>query len=286
MNGLLVVNKQKGYTSRDVVNIVGKTLGTKKVGHTGTLDPIAEGVLVCVIGKYTKLCDVLVSEEKEYIATMQFGILTDTLDNTGKVLERCEKQITINDVKKAFENFKGEYKQTVPIYSAVKLDGKKLYEYARDNIEIELPTRKVNIKELEIIDFKDNILTFKTLVSKGTFIRSLVRDIGEYLETYGTMTQLTRTKQGNFLIENSYTIDEIKKGNYRLVDLKDIFKDYPLIEVDSNMYEKVIHGQEFANDFNKDFILYSYNNEIVAVYQISKKDNKKIKPLILVWFFK
>jgi len=286
MNGLLVVNKQKGYTSRDVVNIVGKTLGTKKVGHTGTLDPIAEGVLVCVIGKYTKLCDVLVSEEKEYIATMQFGILTDTLDNTGKVLERCEKQITINDVKKAFENFKGEYKQTVPIYSAVKLDGKKLYEYARDNIEIELPTRKVNIKELEIIDFKDNILTFKTLVSKGTFIRSLVRDIGEYLETYGTMTQLTRTKQGNFLIENSYTIDEIKKGNYRLVDLKDIFKDYPLIEVDSNMYEKIIHGQEFANDFNKDFILYSYNNEIVAVYQISKKDNKKIKPLILVWFFK
>jgi len=286
MNGLLVVNKQKGYTSRDVVNIVGKTLGTKKVGHTGTLDPIAEGVLVCVIGKYTKLCDVLVSEEKEYIATMQFGILTDTLDNTGKVLERCEKQITINDVKKAFENFKGEYKQTVPIYSAVKLDGKKLYEYARDNIEIELPTRKVNIKELEIIDFKDNILTFKTLVSKGTFIRSLVRDIGEYLETYGTMTQLTRTKQGNFLIENSYTIDEIKKGNYRLVDLKDIFKDYPLIEVDSNMYEKIIHGQEFANVFNKDFILYSYNNEIVAVYQISKKDNKKIKPLILVWFFK
>jgi len=282
MNGLLVVNKQKGYTSRDVVNIVGKTLGTKKVGHTGTLDPIAEGVLVCVIGKYTKLCDVLVSEEKEYIATMQFGILTDTLDNTGKVLERCEKQITINDVKKAFENFKGEYKQTVPIYSAVKLDGKKLYEYARDNIEIELPTRKVNIKELEIIDFKDNILTFKTLVSKGTFIRSLVRDIGEYLETYGTMTQLTRTKQGNFLIENSYTIDEIKKGNYRLVDLKDIFKDYPLIEVDSNMYEKIIHGQEFANVFNKDFILYSYNNEIVAVYQISKKDNKKIKPLILV----
>lgn len=282
MNGLLVVNKQKGYTSRDVVNIIGKTLGTKKVGHTGTLDPIAEGVLVCVVGKCTKLCDILVSDEKEYIATMQFGILTDTLDNTGNVLKTCEKIITIEQVKQAFENFNGEYEQVVPIYSAVKIDGKKLYEYARDNIDIELPKRKVNIKKLEIIDFKDNVLTFKTLVSKGTFIRSLIRDIGEYLGTYGTMTQLIRTKQGNFLIENSYTIDEIKKGNYRLVDLKDIFKDYPLIEVDSNMYEKIIHGQEFTNVFNKDFILYSYNNEIVAVYQISKKDNKKIKPLILV----
>ena len=139
MNGLLVVNKQKGYTSRDVVNIVGKTLGTKKVGHTGTLDPIAEGVLVCVIGKYTKLCDVLVSEEKEYIATMQFGVLTDTLDNTGNVLKTCEKIITIEQVKQAFENFNGEYEQVVPIYSAVKIDGKKLYEYARDNIDIELP---------------------------------------------------------------------------------------------------------------------------------------------------
>jgi len=282
MNGLIVVNKQKGFTSRDVVNIIGKTLGTKKVGHTGTLDPIAEGVLVCVVGKCTKLCDILVSDEKEYIATMQFGILTDTLDNTGKVLKTCEKIITIEQVKQAFKNFNGEYEQVVPIYSAVKIDGKKLYEYARDNIDIELPKRKVNIKKLEIIDFKDNVLTFKTLVSKGTFIRSLIRDIGEYLGTYGTMTQLTRTKQGDFLIENSYTIDEIKNGNYRIVDLKEIFKDYPLIEVDSNMYEKVIHGQEFANDFNKDFILYSYNNEIVAVYQISKKDNKKIKPLILV----
>lgn len=282
MNGLIVVNKQKGFTSRDVVNIIGKTLGTKKVGHTGTLDPIAEGVLVCVIGKCTKLCDILVSDEKEYIATMQFGILTDTLDNTGNVLKTCEKIITIEQVKQAFENFNGEYEQVVPIYSAVKIDGKKLYEYARDNIDIELPKRKVNIKKLEIIDFKDNILTFKTLVSKGTFIRSLIRDIGEYLGTYGTMTQLTRTKQGNFLIENSYTIEEIKNGNYKLIDLKEIFIDYPVIDVDDSVYDKIKHGQEFTNSLNSEFILYSYKNEIVAVYHISKKDKNKIKPLILV----
>lgn len=282
MDGLLVINKQKGYTSRDVVNIVGKTLGTKKVGHTGTLDPIAEGVLVCVVGKCTKLCDILVSDEKEYIATMQFGILTDTLDNTGNVLKTCEKIITIEQVKQAFENFNGEYEQVVPIYSAVKIDGKKLYEYARDNIDIELPKRKVNIKKLEIIDFKDNILTFKTLVSKGTFIRSLIRDIGEYLGTYGTMTQLTRTKQGNFLIENSYTIEEIKNGNYKLIDLKEIFIDYPVIDVDDSVYDKIKHGQEFTNSLNSEFILYSYKNEIVAVYHISKKDKNKIKPLIWV----
>ena len=147
MNGLIVVNKEKNYTSRDIVNILGKPLGTKKIGHTGTLDPIAEGVLVCVIGKCTKLCDVLTSEEKEYIATMQFGILTDTLDNTGNILKTNDKKVTLDEINKAINHFKGEYLQTVPIYSSVKVNGKKLYDYARNGEEVELPKRIVNIKK-------------------------------------------------------------------------------------------------------------------------------------------
>jgi len=282
MNGLVVVNKKHGFTSRDIVNVLGKIFDTKKIGHTGTLDPIAEGVLVCVIGKCTKLCDILVSDEKEYVATMQFGILTDTLDNTGKVLNTCDKKITLDKVTEAFEHFTGEYEQTVPIYSAVKVNGKKLYDYARNNIKVELPKRIVNIKSLEIIDFNDNILTFKVSVSKGTYIRSLIRDIGEYLGTFGTMTKLIRTNQGGYSIDKSYTLEEIEKGKYKLIGLEEIFKNYPIIEVDDEILKKVQHGQEFNNSLNSEFVLYSYKKQVIAVYQISKKDKNKIKPLILV----
>ena len=282
MNGLIVVNKEKGFTSRDVVNILSKTLGTKKVGHTGTLDPIAEGVLVCVVGKCTKLSDVLVSDEKEYIATMEFGKLTDTLDKTGNILKTNGRVITLDEVNDVLEHFTGEYLQEVPAFSAVKVNGKKLYDYARSGVNIELPKRMVNIKNIELIDFKDNILTFKTKVSKGTYIRSLIRDIGEYLGTYSTMTKLVRTNQAGYSIDNSYSLDEIKKGNYKLIELDEIFKNYPCIEVNEELYEKIIHGQEFLNELNKNYIVYKYKNEVVAIYQISKKDKNKIKPLILV----
>lgn len=282
MNGLIVVNKEKGYTSRDVVNILGKILGTKKIGHTGTLDPIAEGVLVCVVGKCTKLCDILVSDEKEYIATMEFGYLTDTLDETGEVLKRNEKQVTLDEVKEALNHFTGEYLQEVPIFSAVKVNGRKLYEYARNCIDVELPKRMVNIKSIELIEYKDNILTFKVCVSKGTFIRSLIRDIGEYLGTYATMTKLIRIKQSGYTIDKSYSLEDIRNGEFKLIELDGIFKEYPVINVDKLMYEKIIHGQEFKNELNKDYIIYKYNDEVIAVYKISDKDKNKIKPLILV----
>ena len=282
MNGLLIVNKEKGFTSRDVVNILGKILGTKKIGHTGTLDPIAEGVLVCVIGKCTKLCDVLVSDEKEYIAEAEFGYLTDTLDNTGNVLKSNNKELSLEEVRDALNHFIGEYEQEVPIFSAVKVNGKKLYNYARSNIEVELPKRKVNIKNIELISFENNKLTFKVFVSKGTFIRSLIRDIGSYLGTYATMTKLVRTQQGNNRIENSYTLKEIKNGDFKLVTIDEVFKDYPIIDVNEELYKKIIHGQEFVNVLNKDYIVYRYDKKVIAVYQISKKDKNKIKPLILV----
>ena len=177
MNGVVLVNKYKGVTSRDVVNELTHVFNTKKIGHTGTLDPIASGVLVCTIGKYTKLNDVLTSKYKEYIATMELGYLTDTLDNTGKVLSTSDDIPNEDRIREVIYSYKKKYMQEVPIYSSVKVNGRKLYEYARNNETVELPIKEVDIKEIEILSIDEREIVFKTLVSKGTYIRSLIRDI-------------------------------------------------------------------------------------------------------------
>ena len=151
MNGIIIVNKPYGYTSRDVVNILCKKFKTKRIGHTGTLDPIATGVLILCIGSATKLVEALTSDDKEYIATVELGTLTDTLDNTGNVIKEEKTNLNVNQITKALEKMQGVYEQEVPIYSAVKINGKKLYEYAREGINVELPKRMVNIKSLELI---------------------------------------------------------------------------------------------------------------------------------------
>ena len=219
-NGLLVVNKPKGMTSRDVVNKVCRKFNTKSVGHIGTLDPLAEGVLVCLIGKYTKLANILTNHDKEYIASFKLGILTDTLDITGNVLKEGKKEFSKDEITSALNHFKGKYNQEVPIYSAVKVNGKKLFEYARNNIDVKLPSKIVNIYDIELIDIKDDIITIKCKVSKGTYIRSLIRDIGAFLDTYATMTSLVRTTLGNFNIDEAYTLEDIENNNYKL----DLFK--------------------------------------------------------------
>ena len=150
MNGILVVNKPDNYTSRDVVNIIGGILKTKKIGHTGTLDPIATGVLVVCIGNTTKLCELLTSEYKEYIATIKLGIKTDTLDTTGTIIETKDYNVSKNQIKEVLNTFLGTSIQTTPIYSAVKVNGKKLYEYAREGIQVELPKREINITNIEL----------------------------------------------------------------------------------------------------------------------------------------
>ncbi|NLM63337.1 MAG: tRNA pseudouridine(55) synthase TruB, partial [Mollicutes bacterium] len=201
MDGIILINKKKGVTSRDVVNIISQKLNIKKVGHTGTLDPLATGVLVICIGKATKIVELMTNEDKEYIAEVTLGIKTDTLDITGNVIEEeiCFK--TKEEIIEALNIMKGEYEQEVPIYSAVKIKGKKLYEYARNKEKVELPKRLVNIKEINLIgDIKyvDSkvIFSFKCKVSKGTYIRSLIDDIAKKLNTIGVMSNLTRIKQG------------------------------------------------------------------------------------------
>ena len=175
-NEIIVVYKPTDYTSRDVVNKLIYMKGTRKIGHTGTLDPLATGVLVCVTNKYTKLVEIITGLEKEYIASIKLGISTDTLDITGEVIKTSKVEYYDKDyIKKILNSFVGEYSSEVPLYSAVRVKGKRLYEYARNNIEVDVPIRNVYIKEIELIDYKDDIITFRVVVSKGTYVRSLIQ---------------------------------------------------------------------------------------------------------------
>lgn len=278
MNGILVINKEKDYTSRDVVNVLNKTLQTKKIGHTGTLDPIATGVLVVCIGKYTKLVSEITGYDKEYIAEIKLGIKTDTQDITGNIIEA--KPFTVNKEKiiEVLSSFLGKNMQTVPLYSAVKINGKKLYEYARKQEKVELPQREIEIKSIELLSFDKDIITFKTTVSKGTYIRSLIEDICKKLGVIGTMNNLKRTKQGSFLIENAYTLEEIKTKNYQFMPVEKVFS-YPIVNLNEEEYNKVKNGSKITLNNPNEKIILKYQEEIIAIYQ---KEKDIFKPLIML----
>lgn len=265
-NEIIVVNKPIDYTSRDVVNKLIRIKGTKKIGHTGTLDPLATGVLVCVTNKYTKLVEIITGLEKEYIASIKLGISTDTLDITGEVIKSSNTEYYDEDyIKKILNSFVGEYSSEVPLYSAVRVNGKRLYEYARNNIEVDVPIRNVYIKEIELIDYKDDIITFRVVVSKGTYIRSLIQSICDKLNTCGTMSSLVRTKQGNFKIEDSYSLEDIEKGNYKSLSIKDVL-DVSVVELDSTLFKKVINGNKLKLQYNG-YVLFVKDNEEIALYE-------------------
>ena len=277
-NGILVINKEKGYTSRDVVNVISKLFETKKVGHNGTLDPLATGVLVVCLNKYTKLNELLVSNEKEYIAEVTLGIKTDTLDIDGAVLEKKETYVDKNDLKKTLQKFVGTYEQEVPIYSAVKVNGKKLYEYARSGEKVILPKKKVTIKKIELLKFKDNKFTFKCLVSKGTYIRSLIRDILNDLGVIGTMSNLTRTKQGVFDIENSYSLEDVRNGNYKLLLVKDVL-DIDKATVSDELKFKILNGNKIKGNYADRVLFLDEDGGELAIY---KKDNDDYKAEVML----
>jgi len=278
MNGFLIINKDLGYTSRDAVNIVSKSVGTKKVGHTGTLDPMASGVLVVCIGNGLKLCEMLTNHDKEYIAEVTLGIETDTLDMDGNVLSTEIVDIDKNKIIDGINSFKGSYLQEVPKYSAVKVNGKKLYEYARKNIDVKLPSKMVNISSIEIIDdikYTDSKIIFKikATVSKGTYIRSLVRDIGKRLGCPSVMSSLVRTRVGEFRIEEAYSIDDIKNGNFKLLSIMDILSNMKQIIVDDNLLKKIKNGVILEPFFEEEkALILDKDNNLIAIYQ--NKENK------------
>lgn len=267
MNSVIIINKEKDMTSRDVVNKLCKLLHTKKIGHTGTLDPIATGVLVVCIGRYTKLVDELTSLDKEYIAKIKLGIETDTLDVTGNIISKSDVIPTKEDVLEVLNSFLGKSIQEVPKYSAIKMNGKKLYEYAREGIDIELPKHEIEVFSIELIDFITDEITFKVHVSKGTYIRSLIRDICYKLNTVGVMSSLERTKQGNFKIEDSYMLKDIENSKHKILKLNDIF-DYPRLNLTEEQYEKVKNGNSLKLDLPDGKVLLYYHNEEIAIYDV------------------
>lgn len=277
MNGVIVVNKSKGITSRGVVNKLVKVFGTKSIGHIGTLDPMATGVLVCLIGKYTKLGSIMVNHDKEYIATFKLNVLSDTLDSEGKVLDTDDKKISLEDMQGAIKHFNGlTYMQEVPIYSAVKVNGKKLYDYARSNEDVILPKKEVTIYKLELVSFEDEV-KIKCKVSKGTYIRALIRDICAYLGTYGVMTDLVRTKLGDYDISDAYSLDEISDGTYKLYSLEDIF-DLDVRYINDDNHKQIYNGN-IVKDKNSNYILYKEGDKAVAFY--TRINEEELKPLIM-----
>ena len=278
MNGVIIVDKPINLTSRDVVNRVCKVLNTKKVGHTGTLDPIATGVLVLCIGKATKLVDVITDKDKKYEATVKLGILTDTLDIEGNIIKKGDVTLNKKELSDTLNYFIGTYNQEVPIYSAVKVKGKKLYKYARSGKNVILPKRSVTIKDIKLLDVTKDSYKFRVLVSKGTYIRSLIKDINDKLGIIGVMSGLKRIKQGNFDIKDAISLDDIENNNYKLLSITDILKDDKCIYIDDDFYNKIKNGSIIENIYNSKTVKFIYKNEVIAIYKEYDKDKTKMKP--------
>lgn len=276
----ILVNKKRDMTSFDVVSKISKLFGIKKVGHTGTLDPLAEGLMVILLGKSTRLSLDITSKYKEYIAGVYLGYETDTYDITGKTTKVKEVPKNI-DIEKTLSTYNKTYMQEVPIYSAVKVNGKKLYEYARQNLEVSLPKKEVTIKDIKLLTEEKNMFTFKATVSKGCYIRSLIRDISISLNTLGSMTSLKRTKIDNLKLKDAYTIDEIEKAKFKLLEIDNLFS-YPKIKVNKELLSKIKNGSKLENIYNiEDKVIFVDNkSNVKAIYYNDNNILKVYKNLI------
>ena len=238
INGIVNIYKEKGYTSHDVVAVLRKVVGQKKIGHTGTLDPDATGVLPVCLGRATKVCELLTDHDKTYEALLLLGNTTDTQDISGEVLEeRNPGDLTEEEVCSCIESFIGEYDQIPPMYSALKVNGKKLYELAREGKTVERKSRRVQIHGIRILEMNLPHVRMKVDCSKGTYIRTLCHDIGEKLQVGGCMEELERTKVGRFLKEDAVTLDEVRQkmeqgeGAELFTPLDQIFAELPAVTV-------------------------------------------------------
>lgn len=259
MDGIIIINKPKGYTSHDVVNIVKKKLNISKVGHTGTLDPNATGVLPILIGKATKISKYLIEHNKTYIAELALGEKSSTGDIEGEIIEKQElPNLEEHQIKQVLESFIGKQMQTPPIYSAIKINGKKAYEYARSGQTIELKPREIEIMDISLVNFEKGSITFKVKCSKGTYIRVLCEDIARKLGTVGLMKELCRTRVNEFNIEQSTDLKELKATD--LINIEEIFIKKPKIELNNKQAQLFLNGVKF-NTANPDEIYRIYKNE-------------------------
>ncbi len=276
MMGFLNIYKPKGMTSHDVVAKLRRITKIKQIGHTGTLDPFAEGVLPICIGKATRLIEYL-SDDKEYLATIQFGASTTTYDLDGEKIFVSDKKINAFDIENALKNFQGEISQIPPLYSAIKVKGKKLYEYARKGEKIEIQPRKVTIYKIKLKSFDEDLQQAQILVScsKGTYIRSIANDLGVQLGCGGYLTQLVRTIAGDFKVEDSVELKDDINISDNLINPVDKL-NYPKYIVNDSEFEKIRHGMSIKNEnfrHGTKVILIYNENEICAV---GEADNDKI----------
>ena len=266
LSGCLLINKNVGNTSRDEVNIVSKRLHEKKCGHIGTLDPFASGLLIVLVGRATKIAPFLEKKDKTYIAKLELGKLTDTGDKDGNVVE--EKEIPILDkgvVEEVLKSFLGESYQLPPMYSAVRKNGKHLYEYARKGEEIEREPRKINIFDIRLLSLeKDNII-FSAKVSKGTYIRTLGEDIAKKLNTVGYLSSLERLAIGNYSLKDAVKAEDVIENN--LISIEDMLKDFPSIYLDDVLSKKALNGVPLLLNSNNEEILVKDKDGIIAIYK-------------------
>lgn len=284
--GFLNVYKPAGMTSHDVVNVLRRVTKIKQIGHTGTLDPFAQGVLPICIGKATRLIEYL-DDDKEYLAEISFGKSTDTYDIEGETVSECKSELTKNDIIEGLKKFEGEIMQTPPIYSALKVKGKKLYEYARAGEEVKIEPRKVTIEKIELKDFDEENQKAQVLIkcSKGTYIRSIAHDLGQNLKigNFGGahLSKLIRTQAGKFFVEKAIVLDEIKTiqdVGKNLVNPIDML-NFPLIEISEEDHKKVLMGQGINGDkyidtstnsipIDADFLILIYNDKVNAIAKV------------------
>ncbi len=281
MEGIININKEKDITSFDVIRKLRKILKTRKIGHTGTLDPLATGVLVMCIGPVTKLASIIEGKEKVYLAKLQLGFATDTLDITGTITEESEKkEVSKETFEKTIKKFVGNIEQVPPMYSALKVDGKKLYELAREGKEIERKARPVQIDYIKLHHFTGNEAIIECKVSKGTYIRTLIDDIGRELGTFATMTELQRRSVGEYNINESYTLEQIEKYTEAgivpfLKSVEDTF-DYKRIDITNEKDIKLLENGNKISFVHQEAYVKIYINRIF--WGIGKVEGNKLKP--------
>lgn len=283
--GFLNIYKPAGMTSHDVVYKIRKISGIKQVGHTGTLDPFAEGVLPVCLGKATRLIEYL-TDDKEYLATVQFGKSTATYDLEGEVTNISAFKVNENDILTALKNFEGEIEQLPPIYSAIKVNGKKLYDYARKGQDVEIKPRKVFIEKIELksFDYENQSAEILIKCSKGTYIRSIAHDLGKITGAYAYLTKLTRTQAGKFIINDAIKLDEIENNfsTDMLINPLDVI-ELPQINVKEEELEKIHNGQFLQNfgEKNGQPVILIYNNNVICAVGVVEDNKIKLKKVFI-----
>ena len=272
-NGIILVNKERGISSNKVVNKVKYLLKADKAGHLGTLDVLGEGLLPVTLGKGTKLFDYFLNKDKVYKTVFKFGLTTTTLDLEGEVTNQNDVEVNLEDINSILPQFIGKHAQLPPIYSAKKIRGKKAYQLAREGVEeIELKSKTIEIYSINLLrQIEHNTFEFELHCSSGTYVRSVCRDMAEKLSTYGVMLSIQRTRCGDFDIKNSYTLEDIERGNYKIIPLDSIF-DCPSINLKSEESEKLLNGVNIH--FFKDGIFKAYDDNLkfLGVVQVSNNN--------------